>query len=95
VVSLALGLAAVLGAGAGCYQTPQPACAFACARDGSCPSGYACDPQDQICHRELAGGALEACEETFRDAASPDARLDASPLDAAVDAPTDAATDAP
>ena len=94
--SVAAALAAALAL-AGCYETPKPACAFACARDGACPDGYACDPQDQICHRQLAGGALEACDPPFVDAAPPDARpIDASPIDASpIDAPTDAPTDAP
>ena len=82
--------------GAGCYETPKPACAFACALDGSCPDGYACDPQDQICHRVLPGGGLEACDQPFLDAATIDAATDASgQVDAAIDAPTDAAIDAP
>ena len=92
-LGLALVLVVGLAPGAGCYETPKPACAFACARDGSCPTGYACDPQDQICHRELPGGGLEACDQPFRDAAAIDAGPEAA--DASVDAPTDAATDAP
>lgn len=80
---------------AGCYQTPRPACAFACARDGSCPTGYACDPQDQICHLQLPGDGLEACERPFVDAAAIDAATDAAVVvDAPTDAPTDAAIDA-
>ena len=87
-------MAASAMVGAGCYQTPQPACAFACARDGSCPDGYACDPQDQICHRVLTGGALEACDQPFLDAATIDAAVT---IDAAIDASVqvDAAIDAP
>jgi hypothetical protein len=78
----------------GCYETPKPACTFACASDDACPTGYACDPRDRICHRELAGGALAACDRPFVDASIPDAPIDA-PTDAPIDAPTDAPIDAP
>ena len=91
-LSFALAVALAVAA-AGCYETPKPACAFACARDGACPDGYACDPQDQICHRQLPGGGLEACEQPFVDAAQTDARPDAA-TDAGVDAPVDAPVDA-
>ena len=92
-------VAALLAVGAlvgGCYETPKPACAFACARDDlACPEGYECDPQDQICHRQLPGGGLEACDQPFLDAAGIDApTIDASPIDAGVDAPIDASPDA-
>lgn len=95
-VGLGLGLALVLGLGlGGCYDTPQPACAFACAREtNACPAGYACDPQDLICHRELSGGALAACDPPFLDAAATDARTDGPTIDAAIDAPIDAPVDA-
>ena len=94
---LAAAVAAVLlaGGGAGCYETPKPACAFACARDGSCPDGYACDPQDQICHLQLPGGGLEACDPPFVDARIVDAPIDATVIDAPIDAGTDAAVDGP
>ena len=89
-------LAAIAGTAAlaGCYETPTPACTFACALDDSCPSGYACDPQDRICHRELPGGGLEACDRPYVDAAITDARTDAPAIDAGTDAATDAAIDA-
>ncbi len=87
--------AVLLAVGAtGCYDTPKPACAFACGRDGSCPDGYGCDPQDQICHLQLPGGGLEACDHPFVDAAIVDAGTDA-PVDAGADAPVDAPVDAP
>ena len=66
----------------------------ACAQDGSCPDGYACDPQHQICHLQLPGGALEACDQPFVDAAIVAAGTDA-PVDAPIDAPGDAPIDAP
>lgn len=94
--ALAATVAALLVAvaAAGCYDTPKPACAFACARDGTCPDGYGCDPQDQICHLQGPGGALQACDQPFLDAAIPDAALDAPAIDAGTDAATDAAPDA-
>ncbi|HVV83839.1 MAG TPA: hypothetical protein VHE35_12275 [Kofleriaceae bacterium] len=95
LLAAVLALAALLGP-AGCYDTPKPACAFACALDGSCPDGYACDTQDQICHLRLDDGTLEACPAPFLDAAQIDAGpVDAPAIDAAVDAPIDAEVDAP
>jgi hypothetical protein len=54
-----LRLAAVLGAVAldlaACFDPQQPGCAFSCATDGLCPSGYTCQA-DNICHRNDGQG---------------------------------------
>ena len=34
-----------------CFNPTQPGCAFSCAGDGLCPSGYSCGT-DLICHRD-------------------------------------------
>jgi hypothetical protein len=46
---------------AACYSTPQPNCAFRCGVNDECPSGYACDPIDEICHL-LVGDTLAECD---------------------------------
>lgn len=92
----------------GCFDKPQPACAFWCGDDGACPDGYRC-ATDQWCKRDDVADGL-ACGPGPADAAAPDApgapdaaAADAAPADApgAPDAalpdaaPTDAAaTDA-
>lgn len=35
---------------AGCYETPQPVCAFLCGTGDACPDGYDCAP-DGFCKR--------------------------------------------
>jgi hypothetical protein len=60
-----------------CFNPARPGCAFSCAGDGLCPSGYSCGT-DQICHRD---DGLGAC--LLGDAAVPS---DAAPSDAARDA---------
>ncbi len=53
-------LAVVLGGAAmaltACFNPQQPGCAFSCATDHLCPSGYSCGP-DQLCHREDGQGS--------------------------------------
>jgi hypothetical protein len=83
---------------AGCYSTPQPNCAFRCGVDSACPSGYACDPADEICHL-VVGDTLAECETVVTPDAgttpdgrpTPDARVpnqfDASPGSGEPDAP--------
>jgi len=46
--------AATLGLDA-CFDPQQPGCAFSCATDGRCPSGYSCQ-SDNICHRDDGQG---------------------------------------
>ncbi|HVV50055.1 MAG TPA: hypothetical protein VHO06_10385 [Polyangia bacterium] len=56
---LALGLALVVLAAAGltaCFNPDQPGCAFSCASDGLCPSGYSCG-SDRVCHRTDGQGS--------------------------------------
>jgi len=49
------GLAALLCGAActltACFNPQQPGCAFSCASDGLCPSGYSCRA-DNLCHRD-------------------------------------------
>jgi len=74
---------------ASCFNPSQPGCAFSCAGDGVCPSGYSCGG-DNICHRDDGQGVCPI----VTDAAPSDARpTDAAPSDARpTDArPTDAA----
>jgi hypothetical protein len=58
VLKVIVFLAAVVAAGAGCFSPPQPACAFSCAENGDCPSGYSC-ADDGVCHRE---GDQRSCD---------------------------------
>jgi hypothetical protein len=73
---------------AACYETPQPACAFACGGDGDCPGGYSCRadswckrsdlPDDTVCTPPQAGGT----ESDASPGGSPDA---SEGVDAAAD----------
>lgn len=78
---------------AGCYETPQPACAFYCGADNACPDGYRC-AGDGWCKRMDVDEGF-ACGVVLADAAPVDATLvdadtdqdalppaDASPVDA-------------
>jgi hypothetical protein len=71
--ALLLGLWAAAGA-ASCFSPRQPDCAFSCAGDGRCPTGYTCSADDGWCHRDDG----------------PDATCDPSQLDAGSDAQVDA-----
>lgn len=61
---------------ASCFNPAQPACAFSCAGDGLCPSGYACG-SDLLCHRNDGQGTCaiqtDAAPKDAGDAASTDA----------------------
>jgi hypothetical protein len=48
---------------AGCFSTPQPACAFSCAEDGACPAGYSC-AADGVCHRDDGQGTCDILPQT-------------------------------
>jgi hypothetical protein len=79
---------------AGCYETPQPRCAFSCGPSDDCPSGYSCRA-DSWCKRDdVADGfdcGAEASDQPASDGGSgttSDASPDAAPSDAA---PADAA----
>jgi hypothetical protein len=39
-----------------CFNPQQPGCAFSCAGDGLCPSGYSCGT-DKLCHRDDGQGS--------------------------------------
>ncbi len=41
----------VIGAVAGCYDTPSPPCAFLCTQSGECPEDYRCVAEDGWCKR--------------------------------------------
>ncbi len=87
VVRLALLLLAVARLTA-CFNPTQPGCAFSCAGDGICPSGYSCG-SDLICHRDDGQGTCSI----QTDAATSDARADAK-SDARSDTKSDATSDA-
>jgi hypothetical protein len=53
-----LGLLAAAGLPA-CFNPQQPGCAFSCASDGLCPSGYSCGG-DRLCHRTDGQGTCTA-----------------------------------
>jgi hypothetical protein len=75
-LALLLGIAPL----ASCFNPAQPGCAFSCAGDHLCPSGYTCG-SDLICHRSDGQGV---CSITS-DAALTDAALtDAAAKDAAL-----------
>lgn len=77
---------------AGCYETPQPECAFYCGADNACPDGYRC-AGDGWCKRMDVDEGF-ACGVVPSDAGTADAApIDATTADAAViDAtPVDAA----
>ena len=89
VLRLALLLLAVARLTA-CFNPAQPGCAFSCAGDQLCPSGYRCG-NDLICHRNDGQGTCSI----LTDAApsNPDATSDAK-TDATSDARSDSRTDA-
>jgi hypothetical protein len=51
VAFLRIALLLALASAAGCFSPRQPSCAFSCATDGLCPSGYSCQA-DGVCHRD-------------------------------------------
>ena len=83
VLRLALLLLAVARLTA-CFNPAQPGCAFSCAGDGICPSGYSCGT-DLICHREDGQGTCSIPTDAATDATS----------DARTDAKTDTTSDTP
>jgi hypothetical protein len=70
---LGLLLAAAVAVSA-CFNPQQPGCAFSCAGDGACPSGYYCGG-DQLCHRNDGQGSCNIPTDA--------ARGDHTPADAA------------
>jgi hypothetical protein len=71
-IRLALLLLAVTRLAA-CFNPAQPGCAFSCAGDGLCPSGYSCGG-DLLCHRDDGQGSCAI----QTDAAGTDAARDAA-----------------
>ena len=76
IVRLALLLLAVARLTA-CFNPTQPGCAFSCAGDGICPSGYSCGT-DLICHRDDGQGTCSILTDAGSDATTPDASSDAT-----------------
>jgi hypothetical protein len=74
VVRLALLLLAVARLTA-CFNPAQPGCAFSCAGDGICPSGYSCGT-DLICHRDDGQGTCSIPGDAAIDTATTDAKTD-------------------
>lgn len=105
ILGAILGLTAVL---TGCYDTPQPECAFLCGAGDSCPEGYACAgdgwckrpdiAQDFQCAPPVPDAAVDASIADAGPDGGPDggdaAVIDAGPADAAPDGAADAAADA-
>ena len=72
--------ALLLAAGAAsCFSPRQPDCAFSCAADGLCPSGYQCGAEG-ICHREDYQGTCDISSQV--DAGTPADGADATSPDA-------------
>lgn len=68
---LAIFAAAGLGGLPSCFSPQQPGCAFSCAADGLCPSGYSCGG-DGVCHRDDGQGSCDILPQTA-DGAGTDA----------------------
>jgi hypothetical protein len=54
-LALLLAVALLPVALASCFNPARPGCAFSCAGDGLCPSGYTCGG-DLLCHRNDGQG---------------------------------------
>ena len=67
-----------------CFNPAQPGCAFSCAGDRICPSGYSCG-SDLICHRDDGQGTCSI---------QTDAAIDVASTDAMTGTMTDATSDA-
>jgi len=73
---------------AGCYETPQPACAFTCGQGDDCPDGYSCRAdtwckRDDVTDDHVCAPPRPDAAGTTADAAPPDATpADATPPDA-------------
>jgi hypothetical protein len=75
-ILLTVGLVALAG---GCFEAPQPPCAFLCGEGNVCPDGYACAP-DGWCKRDDVAPNF-SCGAAPSDAAVIDAvSIDATPL---------------
>ncbi len=60
-----------------CFNPSQPGCAFSCAGDGICPSGYSCGT-DLICHRDDGQGTCSIQTDAATSDAQTDAKTDAT-----------------
>src|SRR5512146_2961342 len=75
---------------ASCFNPAQPGCAFSCAGDHLCPSGYTCGSA-LVCHRNDGQGVCAITSDAAPSDAAPSdaapsdaARTDAAPKDAAL-----------
>jgi hypothetical protein len=84
-VTRALLIAAVL---AGCYNPPQPDCAFVCGPGGACPADYTC-AADHRCHRNGAPDSLMCPALTDGGVSSAPHVLSIVPLNGAMDVALD------
>jgi hypothetical protein len=72
-------LAALLTWPAACFNPAQPPCAFSCAYDGKCPSGYTCG-SDLLCHHDGDQGMCGIATDGATDGAASDGpTTDAAP----------------
>lgn len=62
---------------AACFNPAQPGCAFSCAGDGVCPSGYSCG-NDLVCHRDDGQGTCSIQTDAATDMANIDAKTNAT-----------------
>jgi hypothetical protein len=87
-----IGFLATLGAAAGCYSPPEPACGFVCGPGGACPADYTC-ASDHHCHHDGAPASL-TCGTPPADAAPDVSPVDSAPGPQIVSVtPADGATD--
>jgi hypothetical protein len=59
-----------------CFNPAQPGCAFSCAGDAICPSGYSCG-NDLICHRDDGQGTCSIQTDAATQTGTTDATSDA------------------
>jgi hypothetical protein len=77
IVGLAIVLCGAAWTLTACFNPQQPGCAFSCATDGLCPSGYQCET-DLLCHRTDGQGSCSVGHVTS-DAADDRETSDAAP----------------
>jgi hypothetical protein len=61
-----------------CFNPAQPGCAFSCAGDGICPSGYSCG-NDLLCHRNDGQGTCSIQTDAATTDTKADVMSDATP----------------
>ena len=63
---------------AACFNPAQPGCAFSCAGDRICPSGYSCG-NDLLCHRNDGQGTCSIQTDAATTDTKADVMSDATP----------------